>query len=317
MRTHHPRNGEEFASLCPPQVTETGFLDRSVDESTFTTSNTNSNDEESLYINGVTVSSMSKYKITIPLTRCSNLKTVEAKALIDSGAEGKFVDSSLVDWKNVHRLKKNIPVQNVDGTQNKAGDVRYKTKICYNINKKQFEDWFYVMKLGEQRLILGLPWLQRTNPSIDWSTGTVSFPEESKINDEMEETSLEDNETGMFICTILKEEELDADDSEDLETDHLWIQAKTSASQALAHKHEENVKVELPPEYAKWRTVFDKQTSEQFPISCQWDHAIDLKEGFKPKVTKNYPDEVGIPLHHRRVQRSSAAYIELSKEPTY
>jgi hypothetical protein len=57
----------------------------------------------------------------------------------------------------------------------------------------------------------------------------------------------------------------------------------------LAHEHEENVKVELPPEYAKWRTVFDKQTSERFPISRQWDHAIDLKEGFKPKVAKNYP----------------------------
>jgi hypothetical protein len=72
----------------------------------------NLNDEESLYINGVTVSSMSKYKITIPLT--------------------------------------DIPVQNVDGTHNKAGDVRYKTKIRYNIDEKQFEDWFYVTKLGEQ-----------------------------------------------------------------------------------------------------------------------------------------------------------------------
>jgi hypothetical protein len=274
--------------LCPPQVTETGFLDRSVEESAFTASDMNSNDKKSLYINGVTVSSMSKYKITIPLTQCSNLKTAETKALIDSGTKGKFVDSSLVNWKQVHRLKKNIPVQNVDGTHNKAGDVRYKTKIRYNIDEKQFEDWFYVMKLGEQRLILGLLWLQWTNPSIDWSTGTVSFPEEPKINDETEEDRLEDDETGMFIRTILKEEELDADESEDLKTDHLWIRAKMSASQALAHEYEENVKVELPPEYAKWRTVFDKQTSEWFLISHQWDHAIDLKEGLKPKVAKNY-----------------------------
>jgi hypothetical protein len=119
MRTHHPRNGKEFALSHPLKVTETGFLDGSVDESAFTASDMNLNDEESLYINGVTVSSMSKYKITIPLTRCSNLKTAETKALIDSGAEGKFVDSSLVDWKEVHCLKKNIPVQNVDGTHNK------------------------------------------------------------------------------------------------------------------------------------------------------------------------------------------------------
>jgi len=81
------------------------------------------NDEESLYITGVMVSSMSKYKITIPLTQYSNLKTTETKALIDSGAKGKFVDSSLVDWKEVHHLKKTIPVHNIDGTHNKAGDV--------------------------------------------------------------------------------------------------------------------------------------------------------------------------------------------------
>ena len=108
------------------------------------------------------------------------MKTAETKALIDSGTKGKFVDSSLMNWSKVHHLKKNIPVQNVDGTHNKAGDIHYQMKIHYNINKKQFEDWFYVVKLGKQRLILGLLWLHQINPSIDWSTGTVSFPDEMK-----------------------------------------------------------------------------------------------------------------------------------------
>ena len=53
---------------------------------------------------------MSKYKITIPISQCLNLKTAETKALIDCGAEGKFVDSSLIDWKQVRHLKKPIPV---------------------------------------------------------------------------------------------------------------------------------------------------------------------------------------------------------------
>ena len=92
-----------------------------------------------------------KYKITIPISQCSNLKTTETKALIDCGAEGKFVDSSLIDWKQVHRLKKPIPVHNVDGTSNKAEALRYKIQISYNIQQKQFKDWFYVMKLGDQK----------------------------------------------------------------------------------------------------------------------------------------------------------------------
>ncbi len=232
---------------------------------------------------------MSRNKITIPISQCSNLKTAETKALIDSGAEGKFVNGTIVKWKNVIHLKKPITVRNVDGTHNEMGKIRYKTKICYNMKRNQFEDWFYVTKLGDQKVILGLPWLKQVNPDIDWSTGTVSFPEERSINDDPEGEELEDDETDTYLRTILKEEELDADANEDLETDHLWIQAKTSASQALTHEYEDNAKkAELPPEYAKWRKVFDKQTLEQFPILHPWDHAIELKDGFKPKISKIY-----------------------------
>ena len=48
----------------------------------------NLNREDQLCINGVSVTSMSKYKITIPISECLNLKTTETKALIDCGAEG-------------------------------------------------------------------------------------------------------------------------------------------------------------------------------------------------------------------------------------
>src|SRR6266576_5524595 len=123
--------------------------------------------EEQLCINGVTVMSMSRNKITIPISQCLNLKTAETKALIDSGAEGKFIDGSIVNWKKIVRLKKPITVRNVDGTNNEMGKMRYKTKICYNIDKDKFEDWFYITKLGDQKVILGLPWLKEVNPIID------------------------------------------------------------------------------------------------------------------------------------------------------
>ncbi len=101
--------------------------------------------KEGLCINGVTVSSLSRNKITIPISHCSNLKTAETKALIDSGAEGKFIDGSIVNWKKITRLKKPITVQNVDGTNNEMGKICYKMKICYNIEKDKFEDWFYTV----------------------------------------------------------------------------------------------------------------------------------------------------------------------------
>jgi hypothetical protein len=35
--------------------------------------------------------------------------------------------------------------------------------------------------------------------------------------------------------------------------------------------------------------VFDKGKSERFPKKKQWDHGIDLKEGFTPQNSKIYP----------------------------
>jgi hypothetical protein len=246
-----------------------------------------------LYINGVSVTSTSKYKITIPISQCSNLKTAETKALIDCGTEGKFVHSSLVNWSKVHHLKKSIPVQNVDGTANKAGALLYKIQIHYVIKSRPFKDWFYVTKLSDQKLILGLPWLHEVNPAINWATGTVSFPDETPVINDLEIfEELEDEEITMHIRRIQMEELIDEYFGKDLETDHLWIQAKTSASQALTHKHEEKdktPKIILPKEFKPWEKVFNKQTSERFPVSRIWDHAIDLKPGFKPKIVKNYP----------------------------
>src|SRR6266550_2240433 len=265
MHLHHPTISQRITSKRTSKIEETGFLNGDGIESASAISDTNSNYEEQICINGVTVTSMSRNKITIPISRCSNLKTAETKALIDSGAEGKFVDGTIVKWKNVIRLKKPITVRNVDGTHNEMGKIRYKTKICYNVKQNQFEDWFYITKLGDQKVILGLPWLKQVNPEINWSTGTVSFPEERSINDDPEGEELEDDETDAYIRIILKEEELDVDANEDLETDHLWIQAKTSASQALAHEYEDNTKkAALPPEYAKWRKVFDNRRRNDF-----------------------------------------------------
>ena len=79
--------------------------------------------EQELTIRGVRVYSTSQYKISVPISECSNLKTAETTALIDCGAEGKFIDSSIVDWTKVEALQKPLPVRNVDGTLNKAGSL--------------------------------------------------------------------------------------------------------------------------------------------------------------------------------------------------
>ncbi len=107
---HHPTISQRITTQHLPKIKETGFLNGDGAETVSTISDMDSNYEEQLCINGVTVTSMSRNKITIPISQCSNLKTTETKALIDSGAEGKFVNGTIVNWRNVIRLKKPITV---------------------------------------------------------------------------------------------------------------------------------------------------------------------------------------------------------------
>jgi len=45
--------------------------------------------------------------------------------------------------------------------------------------------------------------------------------------------------------------------------DEVWIKAKTSISQKLAHKTiDDKAKAKLPEVYAEYRTVFEKEASE-------------------------------------------------------
>ena len=89
-------------------------------------------------------------------------------ALVDSGAEGMFIDETLVQNWNKVKLKKPVKVRNIDGTENSAGQITHRIFIPYSLYGEQLTDWFYVTNLGDQRMILGMPWLEEHNPIIDW-----------------------------------------------------------------------------------------------------------------------------------------------------
>ena len=76
----------------------------------------------------------------------------------------------------------------------------------------------------------------------------------------------------------------------------LFIRAKTSISQQLAHaseKDQESTKKTLdkliPEHYREYKQIFEKAASERFPERKPWDHAIDLKPDLIPKDCKIYP----------------------------
>ena len=120
----------------------------------------------------------SRQSITIPVTlyKMENGKIAETSALVDSGATICCIDLHFVrrmKWPLL-RLKRPIEAQNADGTSNKGGMIRYQVDLNLRIEDRNSLQCFFVMDLGNKNtVILGHPWLTKTNPLIDWMAGTV------------------------------------------------------------------------------------------------------------------------------------------------
>ncbi|KAI5116176.1 hypothetical protein M0805_006871 [Coniferiporia weirii] len=113
----------------------------------------------------------------IPITIIVRDQNVSTNALIDSGAEGKFIDAKFVIKHRIPTkpLTHPIHVRNVDGTPNQHRTITRFTWRLIKIGGRSIMTTFLVTSLGKEDVILGLPWLKRHNPAIDWTAGTISI----------------------------------------------------------------------------------------------------------------------------------------------
>ena len=117
--------------------------------------------------------------ITTHFTFLSKRGRADERALVDSSATENFIDHSMVRRLGIGTRKLPVPrrIFNVNGTENIAGRL---TKFCTLRVCKGLENHlrtFYITTLGEDRAILGYPWLRTFNPRINWEEGKVLGPE--------------------------------------------------------------------------------------------------------------------------------------------
>lgn len=119
----------------------------------------------------------SESALRIPISLKVHDQTVSTTALIDSGAEGQFIDSRFTIRNHIptHPLTKPIPVLNVDGTPNQNGTITHYAWRFLKLGPKYCAAKLLITSLGKESLILGLPWLKWHNPTIDWQAHTVTI----------------------------------------------------------------------------------------------------------------------------------------------
>jgi len=105
----------------------------------------------------------------------SELHSVEA--LLDSEATGSLINRNFVRSKgmNTQTLSHNIPVFNVDGSSNEAGQISEVVDVVLRYKTHSERMLLAVSRLGKQSLILGYDWLKDHNPKIDWEKGEVEM----------------------------------------------------------------------------------------------------------------------------------------------
>ena len=234
----------------------------------------------------------------------------------------------------------------MDGMENKKGMIKNHVDLRFSLNRKEFQERFYVTGLGKQKIILGLPWLRKHNPEINWQTGKLEwqtrsnpkrffiFKKKEKTNNGQMENETSKSNLPPTVMEEVDEEEfmnkminaLNADDEHVLETiqeyhQGVWIN-KTHMATELAVAENLKKKVLLleemiPKEFHEYLDIFDEQKANQFPVSRPWDHQIKMKEGLEPKSFKNYsltPQEQ-IEMEKFLKENLEKGYIRPSKSP--
>jgi len=202
-----------------------------------------------------------KVTVKIGLERIDMQEGITVEALLDSGATGLVMSSEFARKQGfkLKKLDRPMYVRNVDGSLNKEGPIKHMVEV--NIYYQGHRERMEIDVIGGQKwtVILGMPWLARHNPEINWKTVKVKMtrcPKECRKQWRPKQ--------GKPGWQKQKEEEV-----------------KEEAGKKREEKAEKQKKRKLKRE----RTMEVKRVAKEWEI---WDHAIDMKEGFVLRKGKVY-----------------------------
>jgi hypothetical protein len=87
-----------------------------------------------------------------------------------------FISERLLKRMKIGKLHLQKPrtIWNIDGTHNKAGTIKDFVDLQVQVGPKIKEMKFLVTDLGEDKIVLGYPWLAAFQPKINWKEATIA-----------------------------------------------------------------------------------------------------------------------------------------------
>jgi Reverse transcriptase (RNA-dependent DNA polymerase) len=171
-------------------------------------------------------------------------------------------------------------VWNINGTENKAGMLTHYCELRVRIGAKEGVQKFFITNLGQERTIVGYPWVEYFDPPFDWKNkklkGDIKVELEAKYYKWIQTRAIKN-----FIRTIGKEVGWEQEDKI----------LKVNMAQQWAEAAQQGKKeVQIPERYREYEEVFSEEVAKCFPPSRPEDHAIKLKPGAPETINcKVYP----------------------------
>ena len=240
----------------------------------------------------------SKSSFVLPVTVNQGKEVrVQTTALVDSGAYAVFVHHRFVKQNKLKTKQLAVPIEvfNADGSRNRRSSIEEYAWLDIAVGDHTSRQACLITDLGKKDIFLGMSYLRKHNPEIDWKAGTWDFSR-------CPETCRFDSVQAQVAEAELKEPS-DEDFKEDEEPWIQWIDSTTELGQTMA---EVCVKIAreatlraleglegweklVPKEYHEFGDIFSKKASERMPTRKPYDHGIVFEEGaVLPRPSRNY-----------------------------
>ena len=176
--------------------------------------------------------------------------------------------------------------------------IHHQVKLHLRIDGRNTTQNLSMLNLGKwNNIILGYPWLTKNNLRIDWTTGEVHMigtpilqhnePEMIERRYLLQYLGAVERDKSEYAAQIYAQQRNMATLRQVLGKSHPHIR-KLTLSTVLAQAAEK-VEQKLSLQYAEYTKVFDEPKDRKLPPQWPFNHAINLKETFTPKVAQTYP----------------------------
>ena len=184
------------------------------------------------------------------------------------------MDHRTVSWLRLppEPLKAPRTIYNIDGTHNQAGHITHKCRLKVQLGTVHQEMDFFITNLGQDRIILGYPFLKLFNPNINWTKGNLTRTSTVSI-------------VPVHLwkhCQLVWKE------------DKIFCIQKATFAQQWASKAKEGKTAptdsDIPTPYLDHKAVFSEEEARRMPPSRDKDMQITFKEGAPSQLDcKVYP----------------------------